>query len=279
MIHKVINNNIIVILDAHGNERILMGRGIGFKRHPGDEFDKNLVEKEFTLSLYGQNDRLTDLLNEIPMEVIRAAASIVEQAEEELGKKINESIVISLSDHIHTAIERSREGIYVKNILLWETRKFYPAEFRIGKHALSIIKKETGTTLFEDEAGFIALHIVNAQMEKSVGDMYGLTKVMQEILNIIKYTCRIAFDEDSFYFCRFITHLKFFAQRLLTHTTYDSNDNGELLTVVKKQYKRAFDCVGKIGIFLQNNYDYALSEEEQLYLTIHIARIIDKSSR
>lgn len=277
MIHKVINNNIIVVLDEQGKERILMGRGIGFKKHPGDSFDGKMVEKEFALSLSDRNAQLTELLNEIPMEVIHAAIAIVEYAESELHKKINESIIISLSDHIYTAIERSRQEIYVKNILLWEIKKFYPVEFGIGKHALDIIKTETGTLLFEDEAGFIALHIVNSQMEESVGDMFGLTKVMQEILNIIKYTCRIAFDEDSFYFCRFITHLKFFAQRLLTHTTYNSDDNGELLAVVKKQYKKAYDCVGKIGEFLKKNYDYSLSEEEELYLTIHIARIIDKS--
>lgn len=119
---------------------------------------------------------------------------------------------------------------------MWEIRKFYPKEFQIGKQALDIIQNETKAVLFDDEAGFIALHIVNAQMEDPVGDLYGLTKVMQEILNIIKYTCKIAFDEDSFYFCRFITHLKFFAQRLLTHTAYDSEDNEELLEVVKKQY-------------------------------------------
>lgn len=277
MIHKVINNNIIVILDEHGNERILMGRGIGFKKRPGENYDMHMVEKEFTLSLGEQTEQLADLLNEIPMQIIDASIAIVDYAVKELGKKVNESVIISLSDHIYTAIERSKQGIYIKNILLWETKKFYPAEYRAGQHALDIIKAKTNVELFDDEAGFIALHIVNAQMEESVGDMYGLTKVMQEIVNIIKYTCQIVFDEDSFYYCRFITHLKFFAQRLLTHTTYEGSDSKELLEVVKKQYKKAYACVGKVSEFLNNNYDYVLSEEEQLYLTLHIARIIDKS--
>ena len=44
-------------------------------------------------------------------------------------------------------------------------------------------------------------------------------------LNIIKYTCKVSFDEDSVYYYRFITHLKFFAQRLLTHTEYQSDED------------------------------------------------------
>lgn len=277
MIHKVINNNIIITLDAQGNERILMGRGMGFKKHPGDSFDEHMIEKEFTLSVSEQNAQLAGMLNEIPVEVIQAAVIIVDHAERELGKKISPRCIISLSDHIHTAIERSRQGIFIKNILLWEIRKFYPEEFQIGKQSLEVILNETKAVLFDDEAGFIALHIVNAQMEDPVGDLYGLTKVMQEILNIIKYTCRITFDEDSFYYCRFITHLKFFAQRLLTHTIYDGENNEELLEVVKRQYGQAYDCTGRIGEFLKNNYGHTISKEEQLYLTIHIARIIDKS--
>lgn len=277
MIHKVINNNIIITLDSQGNERILMGRGIGFKKRSGDSFDEHMIEKEFTLSVSEQNEQLIGLLNEIPAEVIQAAVMIIDQTERELGKKISPTSIISLSDHIHTAIERSRQGIFVKNILLWEIRKFYPKEFQIGKQALDIIQNETKAVLFDDEAGFIALHIVNAQMEDLVGDLYGLTKVMQEILNIIKYTCKMAFDEDSFYFCRFITHLKFFAQRLLTHTAYDSEDNEELLEVVKKQYGQAYACTGRIGEFLWNKYEYDISKEEQLYLTIHIARMVDRS--
>lgn len=276
-IHKVINNNIVVILDASGKELILMGRGIGFKKHPGDVFDERMIEKKFTMAPGEQSGRLSDLLNEIPIQEIDAAVTIMETALQTLDKKLNEGTIISLSDHIHTSIERSRDNIFVKNVLLWEIKKFYPEEYKIGRTALDIIQEKTGILLPEDEAGFIALHIVNAQMEDSVGDMYGLTKVMQEIINIIKYTCRVSFDEESVYYYRFITHLKFFAQRLLTHTTCHEDGNDKLLEVVREQYHESYQCVRKITEFIVRNYDYCLSGEEQLYLTIHIERIVKKS--
>lgn len=276
-IHRMVNNNIVVALDENGQERILMGKGIGFRRHSGDEFDEALVEKEFRVAASENTALLIGILNEIPPEVIGAAAEIMADAAGTLKKDLNGGAVISLSDHIHTAAIRSRDGIFVKNVLLWEIKRFYQAEYRIGERALQTIREWVGVQLPEDEAGFIALHIVNAQMEESTGDMYGLTKVMQEILNIIKYTCKAPFDEESFHYCRFVTHLKFFVQRLLTHTTYQGSDNGELLAVVKKQYPQAYQCAGRGGRFTEQNYQYPLSEEELLYLTIHIARILDKS--
>ncbi len=276
-IYKVINNNIVIVLDEQNQEHIYMGRGIGFRKHADDDFDPNLIEKEFVLSLTGTNQQLVELLNEIPLQEIDVAMNIIHLATNKLDKKLNETAVITLSDHIHTAIERSKQGIDVKNVLLWEIKRFYPQEYAIGKLALEIINEQLGVSLQDDEAGFIALHLVNAQMESSVGDIQGLTKFMQEILNIVKYTCNVTFNEDSPYYYRFITHLKFFAQRLLTNTSYDGNENDDLLEIIKKQYQEAYNCVLKIKAFVFNNYSYDLSNEEQCYLVIHIERIIQKN--
>lgn len=276
-IHRAVNNNIVIVLDENGQERILMGKGIGYRRHSGDEFDESLVDKEVRLAASEQTERLTDLVSEISPEVVDAAAEIMAEASENLKKELNGGAVISLSDHIHTAVQRSRGGIFVKNVLLWETKRFYQEEFRVGLKALDVIEEKTGIRLPEDEAGFIALHIVNAQMEESAGDLYGLTKVMQEIMSIIKYSCKKPLDEESFHYCRFVTHLKFFVQRMLTHTTYRGDDSGELLAVVKKQYPQAYQCTDRVGQFTERCHSYPLSDEERLYLTIHIARILEKS--
>lgn len=72
-----------------------------------------------------------------------------------------------------------------------------------------MVQKRVGMELSTDEAGFIALHLVNAEMEEEVGNIYELTKLMQEITNIVKYYFKVSFDEDSVYFYRFSTHLKF----------------------------------------------------------------------
>lgn len=277
-IYKVVNNNIVIVQDANQEEQVMMGRGIGFGKHAGDEFDEERIEKRFSLNQHAHYNQLIDLLQEIPLVDIEIASQIMDNAMTSLGKKLNESALIALSDHIHTAIERAREDIFVKNVLLWDIKRFYPDEYQIGKQALRVIEQKTGVQLPEDEAGFIALHIANAQLDEQMKDMFALTKVMQEVITIIKYTTNTTFDEDSIYYYRFITHLKFFAQRLLSKKTYEDEDHDNLLSLVKDRYITAYHCVKKVQEFIQKQYDYVLSDEEQLYLTIHIDRIIKKAT-
>lgn len=277
-IYKVVNNNIVVVQNANEQEQVIMGRGIGFGKHAGDEFDEAKIEKRFSLNQHAHYNQLIDLLQEIPLVDIEIASHIMDDAITSLGKKLNESSLISLSDHIHTAIERAREDIFVKNVLLWDIKRFYPDEYNIGKQALTLIVQKTGVQLPDDEAGFIALHIANAQLDEQMNDMFALTKVMQDVITIIKYSTNTTFDEESIYYYRFITHLKFFAQRLLSKKTYDDEDHDNLLSLVKDRYIVAYQCVKKVQEFIHKQYDYYLSDEEQLYLTIHIDRILKKAT-
>lgn len=103
--------------------------------------------------------------------------------------------------------------------------------------------------------------------------MYEITKIMQEIENIVRYHFKIEFNEESAYYYRFITHLKFFAQRLVEHKKQNKQED-DLLEVVQVKYANAYQCVEKIAIYIKNQYNYELYDEEKLYLTIHIHRVV-----
>ncbi|WP_172451680.1 PRD domain-containing protein, partial [Enterococcus faecalis] len=51
-----------------------------------------------------------------------------------------------------------------------------------------------------------------------------ITRIVQEISSINRLNFRLEFDEDSLDYYRMITHLKFFAQRMVAHTPLASND-------------------------------------------------------
>ena len=130
----------------------------------------------------------------------------------------------------------------------------------------------------EDEAGFIALHLANAQMDQeSIHNMYEITRIIQEVVNLVKYYFKIDFHEDDVYYFRFITHLKFFAQRLVEQKVYTEDDIEDLWAVIRGKYPKSFDCVERITKFIESKYKYHLSKEEQLYLTIHIERVVSKN--
>lgn len=277
-IYKILNNNVAVVLDEHAQEKIVMGRGICFKKKAGDEISPETVDKIFFLSASEANSKFQVLIQDIPLEHIVIGEEIITEARLRLGKKLNDMIYISLIDHVHTSIVRCLDGVTVKNVLLWDIRRFYKDEFQIGLWALERIKEKCKVELPVDEAGFIALHLANAQMDEGVmHNMYEITRIMQEVVNIVKYHFHVEFNEDDVYYYRFITHLKFFAKRLIERKTYEDGDSDDLLDVIKSKYQNAYHCVEKISRFVAKKYEYELSKEEQLYLTIHIERVIHKT--
>ena len=93
----------------------------------------------------------------------------------------------------------------------WRLKGFYNHEYLISVEALQIIERHTGIHLPIDEAGFIALHFVNAEMDSiGIGQTQEMMKVIQNIVNIVKYHFNIELNENSIHYERFITHLKFF---------------------------------------------------------------------
>lgn len=277
-IFKALNNNVAVVVDDKDQEKIVMGRGICFKKKAGDDIDPEMIDKIFFLSAKDAHNKFQVLIQDIPIEHIAIGEEIISEARVRLGKKLNDMIYISLIDHVHTSILRFLDGVTVKNVLLWDIRRFYKDEFQVGLWALDLIQEKCKVRLPDDEAGFIALHLANAQMDQEImHNMYEITRIMQEIANIVKYFYQIEFNEDDVYYYRFITHLKFFAKRLIDHNIYDEEDNDDLWDVIKSKYQNAFRCVEKITQFILKKYEYQLSKEEQIYLTIHIERVVNEA--
>lgn len=271
IIAKILNNNVVVILDAQQREQVVMGRGLAFQKRAGDTLDESRIEKVFALQSDELIGRLGELMNQIPLEVMTTCDRIIELARSRLGK-LQESLYITLTDHCHYAIERHKKGLAIKNGLLWETRRLYPREFELGQEARAIISQRLNVDLAEDEAGFIALHLVTAQLNSEMPEVMHITKVMQEILNLVKYQLRLEYDESTLSYQRFVTHLKFFAQRMLTRTVVPDDDE-TLHCAVKENYSRAWRCAEKVALHLRQAYQRELTTEEIMFLTIHIERV------
>lgn len=269
---KVLNNNVAIVLDKQGKEQVVMGRGLAFQKRPGERLDPTRVEKVFALQSSELTGRLAELLTEIPPEVLAVSECIIAQARQALTTALHESVAIGLTDHIHFALQRQQQQIPLRNVLRWEIRSLYPKEYELGLAALTLIEKRLGVRLEEDEAGFIALHLVNAQLHSAMPEVHAITRFMQQILDIVKYHLQIEYQPDSLSYNRFVTHLKFFAQRMLGKNGVVSDDRS-LHDVVRNRYPQAYRCVEKIDRHIVKNYAYTLGTEERMFLTIHIERV------
>ncbi len=271
---KIINNNIVVSVNEEKKEVILLGKGIGFQKKPGADIDDSKIEKTFLLSPK-TTCRFQEIIKQVPTKHIMVASEIISYAKYSLGKELSEYIYVALTDHINFAVERYEKGMEFQNALLWEIQRFYNHEYEIGKYAVEHIKERLKIQLPEAEAGFIALHIVNAELDVPMQETVNMTKMIQKMIQIVKLYFHIELDESSLDYERFLTHLKFFSQRLFREQFHD-DQNDNLGKIIRLQYPEEYKCVGKIKNYIYSEYGMELSEEEMTYLTVHIKRITNK---
>lgn len=270
-IGKVLNNNAVVCLSEDGTEKIVMGCGLAFGKKPGAEIEENKIEKEFVLQNKDASLRFQQFIQNIPLERVLLAEKIIAKARENCSKKLDDSIYISLTDHLNGALDRAERGINVENPLVSAVKNFYPQEYKLAEEAVSFIAEETSVKLSVDEVGFITMHFVTAQLGENPGEFAEVVAFVNDISEEVKKMLLMV-DESSISWRRFLTHLTFFAQRLVTGQTRDEEE--VLHQTVKNSFSRAYALVEKVCEKVSQNYDFCVNEEEKAYLTIHINRLV-----
>lgn len=282
-IKKILNNNVALVDDEELKEIIVWGKGLVFNKKTGDLIDPDKVEKIFPISDSDIFFKFQDVLEDIPLNYFEVSNQIIAIGSAVRDLKGSDVLLITLSDHIYSTIKRYEEGVIVANPLVWDIKRYYPDEYKIGLQALDIINKEFHISLPEDEAGYIAMHIINVQIDTSVAgarnnEGYRTTIIIQEILNVIRFFFKMELDEESANYHRFVTHLKYFTQKMKQSAETEAKVDNELYQMVSKKYVNSFSCVEKIGELLKRKHQYELTKEDELYLTVHIQRIIYNNS-
>ena len=271
-----LNNNVVVVKN-NTQDTIVVGSGVGFQVYPGDIVNKSKIEKTYILKEDINVDNFISIINNIPFSIIDMTHQIIVDAETILDKKMNGNLIVTLSDHLNFAISRANDAERIIHPLSWEIRQLYHAEHVAGLAALKVIEQTMGVVLPDDEASFIAMHFINAQLNtEKMFETIELTNLIFEIVKIVQYHFHITLDEQSFDFSRFITHIRYFLIRQ-SQEKQPRNEQAILFEIVKTKYVEEINCVEKIAAFLYKMYGWEMLDDEKLYLTLHVNRIIEKS--
>ena len=273
-ISRIINNNAIVS-EAGGQEVIYMGSGLAYGKRNGDFFDLDKVEKTFVLEDNEKKDEFAELLRQISPEAVSCAASIIEHIEKQSDMKFGPMTFIALADHISFSLQRKREGIELPNRMLNEIRRFYPKEFGLGRMAVDVIRDRTGVYLDDNEAGFIAVHLINAVGDEDNPSGADQVKLINNIVKIIEEFFQIRLNEESIYYQRLITHLKFFAARVFDNKI-DADGDDFFFRISRVQYPEVHKCVDLIEEYIDYNYQVKIGKEEKGYLIMHLSVLLKK---
>lgn len=271
-IKKVLNQNAVLVLDE-GQEKVAVGKGVGFNKTKNDVLSRQLVERMFVMEPEGLK-KLQVLLSQIEDKYFLASEEIIQHAETVLGEKLNEHINIGLSDHIAFAAENTQNNIIVRNKLLSEIEILYSEEFAIAQWAVEYLTQTLEIPFSYDEAGYIAIHIHSARSgrtdnSKSIREV----TIVSEIIHLIEQELAIDIhdDKNSLSYSRLVNHLRLFIHRF-QQNQYAVLDE-EILEVVKKKYAESYEISKKVQVLLMRNFHYQVPNEELGYLSIHIERL------
>lgn len=269
---KKINNNFALCKDNSGTTLIAYGKGIGFGQFPC-EVPLGRIDATY----YNVEPQLMSMLGNLPDDIFRVSRDVVRYAQEISKKPIPNNFVFSLGDHIQFAIDRQKKNIPVKMPFVYEIEHLYETEYNIGKYALRQIQRELHIRLPKDEIIGIALHFINNYQQYSASeDALEFDALLEKVLQIIETQMNLHIDRGSYDCYRFSQHLRYFMKRADEEALYPDGNDHTLYDDMRRMHPEAYQCMKVVQECLEQELTIECSEEEQLYLLIHISRLCMK---
>ncbi len=265
---KNINNNISICVDDDNNELIAFGKGIGHLSPPYDLNDLSIIQRTY----YNVDPRYLELLNLIPLEIFEVSAKIVDYARLRIDGVFNSNIVFTLADHIQFTIQRFEQKMEMKFTMHYELKHLYEPEVKIGEYAIKVIAEDLSINLPQDEVYSIALHFINAESVIPSNKENSNKQMIEKIVEIIEGQFNIKIDQNGFNYSRFCSHMEYLLKRCSDGKTINS-ENNSIFTTLISEYPEAYYCARLIMEYLNDILNCTLSNEELLYLMLHVNRL------
>lgn len=272
-IKKSLNNSMLLV-DNDQREMILFGKGIGFGAKPGTNIDLTQVEKVFLPLSDLKSRHFLSLTDTIPAAFFDISHDILTLARSLCGDKLNSVLLFTLAEHLHFAVERSRSGQTILNKLSWEVKRYYPQEYSVGLQARAQVNEKFDVELPEDEAVNIAFHLINASSQDDDSTAHQQVELVNRIADIVRYKLGKAVDTRSVNYMRFITHLRYFAERVLAGKIALS-ETEDFYQELMRHRPDAMTVAWAIRDYVQDKYQLTLPKDELTWLSIHISRLMD----
>lgn len=268
---KVLNNNVIIAHHPEHGEVVVIGKGIGFNRKPGDHIPLELVEKLFILKNQHEQEQYKQLVPQVDEKLIEVIGEIVSYISKKTQTELNEHIHIALTDHLAFAIKRAGQDMYFHNPFLYETKEIYPVEYELAEYAIDLIHRKLGVDLGEDEIGFVALHINSALTNRHISEVRGHTQLIAELVATIEEELKFSILRNSLDYSRLLTHLRFAIERIRRGEQVGEVE--KLDNLLREEYPVLYAVAQKLTSIMEKRLDKPVYPAEAGYLTMHLHRV------
>lgn len=268
-------NNNSIIAKNNSKDYVLIGKGIGFQKYPGDIVDEFEIDKKFH-AMNDEYNRLNEIVEDIDESIFYVASNAVIEVENKFDIEVNPSIIFMLADHLEFAIQRVKESIKIQSPMKWQTSILYSKEYEYALFAYEYINSQLDLLLPSEEVDFITLHFVNASINNS-GNMENTvkaTRLIEEILNMTYEHFNLDPNKNSLSITRFITHLSFLIYGHLNGKKSFA-ESFDLSDVIQVRFPKEYSFAKEIIDYISAEENWKMYDDEILYLTIHLARILN----
>ena len=279
-ITQVLNNNAVFATNLKREEVILVKQGIGFQGKNKIVVRLNDVQV-FSPQTETEKQRYEQFINEIPFEFVQFTINTVNLAKCKLGLNFSNGLIFTLADHISFAVERCKKNENFDYLDNEEIKQFFPDIYKFGKKTVKSINKKFDVNLKDSEAVAITFHFVNSLIidsntnKKDITNTKQIFNITSGIMAIIENHYQNQIDQKSISYSRMVVHIRYLVTSILqdksvTDPGLTSEKTKELLTSFSDE--RIKHIIHEISLYLKKELNYSLSNEDKLFLSIHLTR-------
>lgn len=272
---QALNNNVALVKNKYGEQAVVMGLGITYKKSKGDLIVSDKIEKVFSLKSSESKENFLTLLRDVPLDFITATYDVIDSLSSKYHYPVQEYLYVTLTDHIYCSYKAILDNTYQKSDIRQLSQE-YQEEYQMATEALAIFRSKLLADFPDDEIGKIALHFINAKSLK-VDDKKLKVRTAKTILEQVQKIL------EQYDIKRTKTNVNFY-DRLMVHLTYfieyldrSRDDNLSLLEMedqIKQTYPKAYQIADEIYRIITTETGIDNYRSERFYIALHIQRLL-----
>ena len=270
---KPLNHNALLAFRVEdGQEYLVVGRGIGFGRKPGERVESFGDADAVQLYLLSQATDGRGTTREVLEGMDPAALDVAEDIFEDVRatfSKADPKMLLPLADHLAFAVARVRDGNALSNPLTEDIRALFPQEFEVAKRGVDDLGERLGIGLGDDEVGLIALHVHSSLDAVHVSQAMQVAQLTRACIDAVERITGAAIDVSSFDYNRLMTHVKYMATRIIRGECLGIDVNA----TIRQSAPNSYAAAAAVCAEMEKLMDKPVSELEVGYLAMHIARV------
>lgn len=269
---KHILNNSSIIVDGFLTEKILMGKGIGFGRKPGDTLPLG-SEYEKSYQLLAKTNDFYRIINGYDDNVVEMVMDTIEQMMQRNTGEFTTHDLVTIADHLAAMFLRILNGEAILSFFSVETKTLYPETFKQAEEIAEIILENHKVDMPEGEVAYIALYLENVKSDGAKREVEKMSSILSQLDDLFSLEEYSDIDRDSMAYSRFLIHIRLVVRIDGARKTSLSRVISNAVLTTYTGYRLLAE---KIIEIIESEAEYKLKEAELVYLIIHLVNLFNE---